>query len=184
MKPGDLLLVRGTALLSQEIMKATGGQFSHVGIIVCSMDPMNANDGIVIEAIDRVKTRPLHISTLNASYWEIWTNKTLADDQRWAIVAEACDYSALDYAWGRIGEQALDAMFHTTYFSKLPQINGKPICSYLACESYNAIGKSLGSDYRTITPSDNRGTGIAEFIQKNPEYERVDYRVPVEAGTK
>jgi hypothetical protein len=182
MKPGDLLLVRGTALLSLEIMKATGGRFSHVGIIVCSMEPMNLNDGIVIEALNRVETRPFHISTMAASYWEVWSNKTLADDQRWAIVSAACDYSAFDYGWGRIGEQALDAMFRTTYFSKLPQINGKPICSYLACHSYNELEISLGTDYRTVTPSDNRGTGIAEYVEKNPDWERVAFKTVTEAG--
>jgi hypothetical protein len=182
MKPGDLLLVRGTALLSQEIMKATGGSFSHVGIVVCSMEPMNKEDGIIIEALDRVKTRPFHLSTLQASYWEIWSNKTLADDQRWAIVNEACDYSAMDYAWGRIGEQALDDLFHTTWFTKLPSLNGKPICSYLAAVAYKSIGETLGTDFETITPSDAHGTGIAEFVAKNPKYELVLKKTNFEAG--
>lgn len=175
MKPGDLILVRGTSRLSLEIMKATGGRFSHVGIVVCSMAPSAPDDGIVIEAVmPRVVTRPFHDSILGTDYWEIWSNKRLADYQRWGIVAAACLYSAADYGYGRIGEQALDAEFNTTLFTeKLPQIGGHPICSALACLSYNEIGLKLGADERTITPSDNRGTGIAEFVAANADYQRV-----------
>ncbi len=146
MKPGDLLLVRGTEPLSLEIMKATGGRFSRVGVIVCDMAPSNPNDGIVIEALmPRVVTRPLHLSVLGASYWEIWSNKTLADYDRWAIVAAACLYSAADYGYGKILQQGLDTVFNTALFTeKLPQVRGCPICSMLACLAYNEIGPPSG----------------------------------------
>ncbi len=169
--------MRGTDELALQIMKATGGRFSHVGIIICDMSPADPNDGIVIEAVmPRVVTRPLHDSILGVDYWEIWSNKTLAGYQRWAIVAAACLYSAADYGLGRIGEQALDAAFNTTLFTeKLPQIGGHPICSALACLAYAEIGLSLGTGQRTITPSDNRGTGIAEFVAASADYERAGF---------
>jgi len=177
MKPGDLILIRGTDLLALEIMKATGGRFSHVAIVVCDMAPADPNDGIVIEAVmPRVVTRPFHLSILDTSYWEIWSNKTLAGYQRWGIVAAACLYSAADYGYGRIGEHGLDSVFQTDWFAEhLPQIGGHPICSALGCLAYNEIGLKLGAGARTITPSDNRGTGIAEFVAGNADYERVAF---------
>ena len=171
MKPGDLILVRGTSRLSLEIMKATGGRFSHVAIVVCSMAPMDPNDGIVIEALmPRVVTRPFHDSILDTSYWEIWSNKTLADDQRWGIVAAACLYSAHDYGYGKILEQGLDTVLRTELFTEdLPQIEGIPICSALGCLSYNEIGLKLGlKDARSITPND-----VARFVRASADYERV-----------
>ena len=142
--------MRGTSPLSLEIMKATGGRFSHVAIVVCSKAPADPSDGIVIEAImPRVVTRPFHDSVMGTDYWEIWSNKTLADDQRWGIVEAACLYSAHDYGYGKIGEQALDAVFRTELFTEdLPQIQGVPICSALGCLSYNEIGLRWGRKTR------------------------------------
>ena len=180
MKPGDLILVRGTSRLSLEIMKATGGRFSHVAIVVCSMAPMDPTDGIVIKALmPRVVTRPFHDSILGASYWEIWSNKTLADDQRWGIVAAACLYSAHDYGYGKIFEQGLDSAFRTILFTeKMPQIQGVPICSALGCLSYNEIGLELGpKDARSITPAD-----IAEFVAASADYEAVATAETMEWG--
>jgi|GEM_PF-767009 len=179
MKPGDLILVRGTSRLSLEIMSATGGRFSHVAIAVCEMPTTKSNptDGIVIEALmPRVVTRPFHDSILGASYWEIWSNKTLADDQRWGIVAAACLYSAEDYGYGKILEQGLDTAFSTTLFTeRMPQVRGCPICSMLACLSYNEIGLRLGPEgARSIAPSRAAPyIGIAEFVAASADYERV-----------
>jgi len=179
MKPGDLMLIRGTSPLSLEIMRATGGRFSHAGVVVCAMAPSAPDDAIVIEALmPRVVTRPLHLSVLGASYWEIWSNKTLADYQRWAIVAAACLYSAEDYGYGKILEQGLDAVFNTNLFTeKLPQVRGCPICSMLACLSYNEIGLRLGPDgARSIAPSRAAPyIGIAEFVAADNSYERVAF---------
>jgi hypothetical protein len=176
MKPGDLMLIRGTSRLSLDIMKATGGRFSHVGVVVCSMAPAQPNDGIVIEAeLPRVITRPFHDSILQAAYWEIWSNKTLADDQRWAIVAAACLYSAEDYGFGKLVEQGLDSIFDTAVFTeKMPQLRGYPICPALACLAYNEIGLRLGPEgARTIAPSRMPPyIGIAEFVAGSADYER------------
>jgi hypothetical protein len=180
MKPGDLMLIRGTNPLSLDIMKATGGRFSHAGIIVCPTPSFPDEDGIVIEALmPRVVTRPFHLSVLAASYWEIWSNKTLADDQRWAIVWAACLYSAFEYGFGKIAEQGLDSLFSTDFFTrKMPQIQGHPICSALACLSYNEIGLKLGpEDARSIAPSRQPPyLGIAEFVASSPDYERTAFK--------
>jgi len=170
------MLLAGTSAMSLAIMRATGGRFSHAGIVVCPTPGFTGEDGIVIEALmPRVVTRPLHISVLGASRWEIWSNKTLADDQRWAIVWAACLYSAADYGYGKIAEQGLDAAFNTTLFTeKMPQVRGVPICSMLACLSYNEIGLSLGpTGARSIAPSRAAPhIGIAEFVAGNADYER------------
>jgi len=124
----------------------------------------------------RVVTRPFHDSILGASYWEIWSNKTLADDQRWGIVAAACLYSAEDYGYGKILEQGLDTAFSTTLFTeRMPQVRGCPICSMLACLSYNEIGLRLGPEgARSIAPSRAAPyIGIAEFVAASADYERV-----------
>jgi hypothetical protein len=180
MKPGDLMLIRGTSPLSLEIMKATGGRFSHVGVVVCGTPGFPDEDGIIIEALmPRVTTRPFHISVLEASYWEIWSNKTLADDQRWAIVWAACLYSAFEYGFGKIAEQGLDSLFDTDFFTrKMPQIQGHPICSALACLAYNEIGLKLGpEDARSIAPSRLPPClGIAEFVASNTDYERSAFK--------
>ncbi len=83
MKPGDLILMRGTSPLSLEIMKATGGRFSHVAIVVCSKAPADPSDGIVIEAImPRVVTRPFHDSV-----WELTTGKS-GRTRRWPTISD------------------------------------------------------------------------------------------------
>jgi hypothetical protein len=172
----------GTDELSLGIMKATRGRFSHVAIVVCSKAPADPSDGIVIEAImPRVVTRPLHDSILGTSCWEIWSNKTLADDQRWGIVEAACLYSAHDYGYGKIGEQALDAVFRTELFTEdLPQIQGVPICSALGCLSYNEIGLKLGPrDARSITPND-----IAECVAASADYECVAASMPTASNVE
>jgi len=185
MKPGDLLLVRGTAQLSLDIMKATGGRFSHVGIVVCSMEPHNEGDGIIIEALDRVKTRPFHLSTAAASYWEIWSNKTLTDSQRWAVVSTACDYSADSYGYINIAEQGIDALFHNDWATEhLPNFNHRPICSELAAFSYNGIGIKFSTDAKSIAPSRPAPyMGIAEFVECHEDWERSSYRIPVTPGS-
>lgn len=181
MKPGDLILMRGTDRLSLDIMKATGGRFSHVAIAVCPMPHLASapDDGIVIEAtLERVITRPFHDSALGASYWEIWSNTTLVDYQRWGIVQAACLYSAEDYGYGKILEEGLDTTFHTTLFTeKMPQVRGCPICSMLACLSYNEVGLRLGPiGARSIAPSRAAPyIGIAEFIAANVDYERTAF---------
>jgi hypothetical protein len=165
-------------------MKATGGRFSHVAIAVCpiplSLSDPNENDGIVIEAVmPRVVTRPFHDSILGVDYWEIWSNKTLVDYQRWAIVAAACLYSAEDYGYGKILEQGLDCVFDTALFTeKMPQVRGCPICSMLACLSYNEIGLRLGPEgARSIAPSRAAPyIGIAEFVAGNADYECVAHQ--------
>lgn len=180
MKPGDLILIRGTSSLSLDIMKATGGRVSHVGVVVCGTPGFPDDDGIVIEAeMPRVLTRPFHISVLDASSWEIWSNKKLADDQRWAIVWAACLYSALEYGFGKIAEQGLDSVFDTDLFTrKMPQLQGRPICSALACLAYNEIGLKLGPENaRSIAPSRQPPfIGIAEFVEANADYELTAFK--------
>ncbi len=174
--------MRGTGRLSLEIIRAPGGRFSHVAIAVCEMPPSKSNptDGIVIEALmPRVVTRPFHDSILGTDYWEIWSNKTLADDQRWGIVAAACLYSAEDYGYGKILEQGFDSAFDTILFTeKMPQLDGCPICSALACLSYNEVGLRLGPvGARSIAPSRAAPyLGIAEFVAASADYERAAFK--------
>ena len=172
MQPGDLLLVRGTSALSLAIMNATGGTFSHVGIVVCSMAPDFPQDGIVIEALDRVRTRPFHLSTAEANYWEIWTNTTLTMLHRWTIVSTACDYSAATYGYINIAQQGIDAILNNNWATEhLPQFKSRPICSELACFAYNGAGLRFSTDAKTIAPSRHAPyIGIAEFVKGNTDY--------------
>ncbi len=173
--------MRGTSRLSLDIMKATGGRFSHVAIAVSEMPAAKPHgiDGIVIEAlIPRVVTRPFHFTVAEASYWEVWSNRTLADYQRWAIVEAACVYSAENYGYGKILEQGLDAAFRTALFTnEMPQVRGCPICSMLACLSYNDAGLRLGPmGARSIAPSRPAPfAGIAEFVAASADYQRVAF---------
>ena len=134
---------------------------SHVGMLV------GDNPVIVIEALLRVKTRPIEESLADAEAAYVLQDLSLSVQKRDTIVMRACQFSAADYGWADIVLQLANAIFRTTWFTDhltFGLLNQFPICSYLVAESYKTIGLTFGKQKEeSITPAD-----IYNFAQKNP----------------
>lgn len=158
---GDILAMRGSSWLARGIVRATGGPCSHVGMFV-SLEPP-----VVIEALDRVKTRPLDVSLADAERAWILHDNSITDEQRRAIVDEACSMSAASYGWLDIAAQGIDAALGTTWPTDHMTwfLNQFPICSYLVARAYQKIDLHFGKKaIGSITPAD-----IFAFAQAHPE---------------
>ena len=159
---GDILAVRGRGFFSRGILRITGGPVTHVGIVLAT-DP----EPLAIEALWRVKTRPLAKSIEDAEAAWILSPLNLTKTHRAIIVAVACDYSADDYGWWDIGLQLLDAAFRTTWFTDhaLWAIRRFPIYSFLVAEVYGKEGLTFGNKQeQSTTPAD-----IYHFAVQNPD---------------
>ena len=154
--PGDVVGVRGVGWLSDGIVKAEYGSnppanaISHVGIVI------GANPPTVIEALNEVKTNPLSVTIADAAKAFIIHDKVLTDEQRAAIVAKACTFSADDYGYADLLAQLLDAQFGTFWFTDRMSwlLKHWPICSYVVAASYHAVGLNFGVDDASCKPSD------------------------------
>lgn len=177
-KPGDILAVRGKGFFARGILAATGNTVSHVGMVV------GDSPVIVIEALLRVKTRPIEESVADAEAAYLLQDLSLSADKRDTIVKRACQFSAADYGWGDIILQAANAILRTTWFTDhltFGLLNQFPICSYLVAESYKTVGLTFGKrKEESITPAD-----IYNFAEKNPSIYTVtklvvqDFKEPV-----
>lgn len=161
-QPGDILAVRGKGFFARGILAATGNTVSHVGMVT-GTEPFV----IIIEALLRVKTRPIEESIADAERAYLLQDISLSADQREAIVRRALKFSAADYGWGDIVLQLANAVFRTTWFTNhltFGLLDQFPICSYLVAESYMEAGLTFGKENEeSITPAD-----IFNFAQENP----------------
>ena len=152
MKPGDMILIRGTGTLSNEILKATNGDVSHAALLI------GVNPAICIEALDRVKTNPLHITVQNAAAVYMVEDQSLTDADREAIVYAALTFSADDYNYMDLALQGLDSLSHSTWFTHILAhqfLDRWPICSYVVSKAYErGIGRTFNKPSDSITPQD------------------------------
>jgi hypothetical protein len=159
-QPGDILAIRGKGFFARGILAATGNTVSHVGMVV------GDSPVIVIEALLRVKTRPIGESIADAETAYLLQDLSLSPQKRDTIVKRVCQFSAADYGWGDIVLQLANAIFRTTWFTDhltFGLLNQFPICSYLVAESYKTIGLTFGKQKEeSITPAD-----IYNFAEKN-----------------
>ena len=152
LQAGDILAIRGAGFFATGILAATGNSVSHVGIVLAPRP-----GPLVIEALWRVKTRPLSLSIEDAEKAYILSDKSLTPDQRDSIVIGACKFSADGYGWWDIGLQAADAVLRTTFLTDHVSwdLKGHPICSYLVAKAYRSLGLTFGSKKpQSITPAD------------------------------
>jgi hypothetical protein len=160
-KSGDILAVRGKGFFARGILAATGNTVSHVGMVV------GDTPVIVIEALLRVKTRPIEDSVADAEKAYLLQDLSLSTEKRDTIVKRACQFSAADYGWADIVLQLANAVFRTTWFTDhltFGFLNQFPICSYLVAESYETIGLTFGKQKdESITPAD-----IYNFARQQP----------------
>jgi hypothetical protein len=165
MLPGDILAVRGRGWLSDNILKATGGKVSHVGMFV-SIDPP-----IIIEALTRVRTRPLAASLADVeAAWSL-TDHSLTTRQRQQIIEAACSFSADAYGYPELGLQLLDALTRTTWWTDRLSwtLKGHPICSFLVAAAYGTVGLNFGKLDQSVTPAD-----IFRFAEAHPDIYGID----------
>ncbi len=161
-EPADILAVKGSGWLSRMILKATGGPVSHVGLLLTDKPPL------VIEALSRVMTRPLHISIEKRTAAYILQPLKLTPEQRVAIVEAACTMSADAYGWGKIALQGLDALSRSGWFTKHLTFTTMPICSWLVAKGYSSQGLHFDVPDNSATPKD-----IYEFAVKNQDLYRI-----------
>jgi hypothetical protein len=160
--PCDILAVRGHGFFSEGILRATGGSVSHVGLVIAT-SPVP----LVIEALWRVKTRPLWRSIEDAVAAYLLHPLNVTTDQQVLIVEDACNLSAAGYGWWDIGLQVADAAFRTTAFTDhaLWGLKNHPICSFLCAQAYGNAGLTFGMKLaQSITPAD-----IFAFAVGNPD---------------
>jgi hypothetical protein len=161
-QPGDILAIRGKGFFARGILAATGNTVSHVGMVT-GTEPFVE----IIEALLRVKTRPIEESMADAEAAYLLQDLSISADQREAIVRRALEFSAADYGWADILLQLANAIFRTTWFTDhltFGYLNQFPICSYLVAESYQTIGLTFGKEKEeSITPAD-----IYNFAEKHP----------------
>ena len=162
LQAGDILAIRGTGFFAQGILAATGNTVSHVGMVLAP-----APGPLVIEALWRVKTRPLSLSIQDSEKAYILSDLSLTPSQRETVVLNACKFSADGYGWWDIGLQAADAVCHTTFFTDRLSwgLEGHPICSYLVAAAYVSLGLTFGrKTLQSITPAD-----IFNFALQQPD---------------
>lgn len=160
---GDILAIRGAGFLSRGILMATGNSVSHIGLIIAAPP----GPTLVIEALWRVKTRPLSLSIAGAERAYILSDHSLAPDQRETLVSNACAFSAEAYGWWDIVLQAADAIFRTTFFTDHLSwsLGSHPICSYLVAKAYESLELTFGrKKLQSITPAD-----IFNFASNHPK---------------
>jgi hypothetical protein len=169
--PGDILCVRGSGWLSDGIASAEYGgkepaqSATHVGILI-EGDPIP----VVIEALNRVMTRPLSVSIAGAQKAFVLYDRSLTNAQREAVVVNACTFSSKDYGYTDLIAQWLDAKLGTFWFTNQSGwlLSHWPICSYVVAASYAAVGLDFGVDTNSVKPSD-----ILTFAQSHPELYQV-----------
>jgi hypothetical protein len=150
MKLASIIGIQGVGWLSDHIRAATGnGPLSHVGLCI-------STDGLVIEALARVRTRFIGDTIKDARHAWLIEPLTLTEEQCLQIVAAAVKYSADDYAYINIAWQGLDALFKTIWFTKHLATRKKAICSELVGIGYEACLPTplmFGVDDKTVSPN-------------------------------
>ncbi|MFZ0887213.1 MAG: hypothetical protein WA005_02055 [Candidatus Binataceae bacterium] len=162
MKPADILAIQGMGWLSASIMEATHSRVSHVALGIAS------NPDLVIEALSRVRTRPLELSITDAAAAWLIEPLELSDAQRAAIVRAACLYSAQSYNSPDVILQGMDAATRTRWWTDHFATERWPICSMLVGRAYHAMGLDFGVSDRSLTPGD-----ILGFAQGHPDKYRI-----------
>lgn len=162
MSPADILAVRGRGLFSRMILRATGGEISHVGMVI-SADP-----ALILEALVRVQTRPLKDAMKDAEDVYLLKPTNISAIECREIVKEACRWSARSYGYGKIVLHGLDALFGTEWFSRHLAVSNRPICSWLVAEAYRHAGLDFGESSGGVTPGD-----IFAFAKANPDKYRI-----------
>lgn len=145
---GDILAVVGSSFFSRLIILATGGPVSHVGLILTDDPPL------VLEALSRVMTRPLHVSIEKAQAAYLLKPINLTWKDRVGIVECACTMSAESYGYGKILLQLFDAVARTTWFTKYLTFTTMPICSWAVARAYGSKHLHFGVPDNSATPSD------------------------------
>jgi hypothetical protein len=131
---GDILAVRGRGWLSDGIAKAEYGSdeplygVTHVGLFIAPGN--DTSIAVDIEALRRVKTNILRVSTYEVAHAYVLHDLSLTDLQRSVILQEACTFSAADYGYIDLGAQWMDATFKTSWWTN--RLTGylarRPIC--------------------------------------------------------
>jgi hypothetical protein len=151
LRVGDIIAVRSRGKLADLIVAAGKAPVSHVGLLV-GLDPP-----IVLEALTRVRTRPLTITLLDCTSAWLLSPRKLTPNQRRRIVDTACEFSAKTYGYGEMLLQGADAICRTRWFTEHLsfKVGCHPICSYIVAESYARDNLRFGrAPLQSVTPAD------------------------------
>ncbi len=169
-EPADIVLTRGTGLLSRLIRFFTRSvgeprtKANHVGVIVeAGTPPQNA---ILVEALSRVKKHSLERYVDGKTQVAIYRATNLTNEEKTVIVKAANRYVGRPYGVFKMFLHLLDWTLQGTYwFRRLSRSDSYPICSWLVAHSYAKAGKYFGVDPGAASPDD-----IADFVEKSHHY--------------
>ena len=152
MRPGDLVLVRGTGWLSKGILQATGCQKdgpSHIAVGI--------NEKECVEALGSgVVRRPLVETLAGCERAWVLSFDYLSDAERQAIAHVAMGMVGLGYAYSELGLQLADSIFRTTWFTdRLSNLKNCKICSYVGAQCFDIVlGLLFDKEDQSVTPAD------------------------------
>ena len=140
MQPADLILVKGHSWATAPVIWATGGNVSHVGMVVSTdIVPL-----IIESTFPRVRTVPLDVMIQGDSRVILLKALNLTREDRIEIVREACKFSATGYSLTKAGLLGFDNLFDTNFFTEHLDFSDNTICCYLAVHAYRTRQKYFG----------------------------------------
>lgn len=134
--------------MSRQIIRATGGPCSHVGLFLSS-----GEEPLIIEAEGRVITRHLRDSLLDVKKAWVLHPLNISQSQRVSIVRYACTLSGKRYGWLNLIPQFADALLRTNFFSTHLTLARYPICSIVVGSAYADEGLYFGQHPQCLSPA-------------------------------
>lgn len=172
-EPCDIVLTRGTGLLSRTIRVLTRGfgeprtKVNHVGIVV---EGGTVREAVIVEALSTVQEHRL-VDQYDDGKTEVAVYRplNLTDEQRAAVVAASRKYVGRTYGYFKLGLHLLDWMLLGAYVFRRLGGSRYPICSWLVAEAFGKAGLNFGKAVGQAQPDD-----IWDFVTTESEkYERV-----------
>jgi len=169
--PGDLVLVRGNALVSKAIrfMTRKSGEettvVNHVGVISSGGLLKYA---LLAEARWTYKVHSLFDAlAYTGQQVAIYRPKNISYETRKLIAARAASFKDTKYGWAKIVLHALDKLLNGAYlFRRLAFLPNRPICSYAAAVAYADYGFSFGVKPYQAQPDD-----IWDYVTNSDNYD-------------
>jgi hypothetical protein len=174
-KPGDIFLTRGNALISRLIrffstkIGESRTMVNHVGVVV---EEGTLQTCVVVEALSRVKHHKLweQYGPPDNDSVAIYRSINLTSEEIDKIVKYANKQVGRKYGYFKIVTHLLDWFFFGVYFFRRFTNNGQyPICSWLVAYAFAEADKNFDVAPGAAEPDD-----IWDFVNKNKDkYEEV-----------
>ena len=153
LQTGDIILVRGTSLLSRSIQEVEGSVYSHAAGIVKENEIIEAQgfQTTGYEAIDKYKGEG-----------DVFTCDILTDEQRKRVVEFVEKEVGSYYDWILLILEFIRYVFHLMLPYK--KIFNSHICSTLWADAYRSVGIDLCPGIKYPSPKDLSESGLLRKI--------------------